>query len=158
LEILAAIFVAALFLFGKSGKQIMRSVGYVNGTAFPIDVEKVDGVWMSFAIARRFERMRDAARAQIGIVLKPNSGFREMHEQERFYAMSPEERAKHGIGQTVAKPGFSNHQSGHAIDIETDYEKAPAKQVILPWLRAHASEFGFVNTVPSEPWHWETLA
>ena len=24
----------------------------------------------------------------------------------------------------------------------------------LTWLRRHADEFGFVNDVPSENWHW----
>jgi hypothetical protein len=23
------------------------------------------------------------------------------------------------------------------------------------WMAAHAAEFGFKRTVPSEPWHWE---
>ena len=49
----------------------------------------------------------------------------------------------------AAKPGYSNHQSGHALDLNA---RDPA---VGAWLRAHAHEYGFRNTIASEPWHWE---
>ena len=56
-------------------------------------------------------------------------------------------RAKEG--NLAAKPGFSNHQSGSALDIALVYDGAYA------WLKKHAQRFGFRRTVPGEPWHWE---
>jgi hypothetical protein len=49
----------------------------------------------------------------------------------------------------AAQPGYSNHQSGHALDVNTS---APG---VYAWLAAHGGEFGFSETVPSENWHWE---
>ncbi len=49
----------------------------------------------------------------------------------------------------AARPGTSNHQSGHALDLNTS---APG---VLSWLNANGARFGFSRTVPSEAWHWE---
>ena len=49
----------------------------------------------------------------------------------------------------TASPGYSNHGNGLAVDIH------PA--AIQSWLKGNASRFGWVNDVPSEPWHWSYL-
>lgn len=49
----------------------------------------------------------------------------------------------------TASPGHSNHGNGLAVDIH------PAK--IQTWMKANAARFGWVNDVPSEPWHWSYL-
>ena len=49
----------------------------------------------------------------------------------------------------TASPGYSNHGNGLAVDIH------PA--AIQSWLKSNASRFGWVNDVPSEPWHWSYL-
>lgn len=52
----------------------------------------------------------------------------------------------------VAKPGYSKHQNGTAVDFNT--RGAGGKQG--EWLKKNADEFGFKGgTVPSEPWHYE---
>lgn len=49
----------------------------------------------------------------------------------------------------TASPGHSNHGNGLAVDIH------PA--AIQDWMKANAARFGWVNDVPSEPWHWSYL-
>ena len=49
----------------------------------------------------------------------------------------------------TASPGYSNHGNGLAVDIH------PA--AIQAWLKSNAGRFGWVNDVPSEPWHWSYL-
>jgi hypothetical protein len=49
----------------------------------------------------------------------------------------------------AAEPGYSNHQSGEALDLNT------AASGVYSWLVNNASRYGFYRTVPSEPWHWE---
>ena len=49
----------------------------------------------------------------------------------------------------TASPGYSNHGNGLAVDIH------PA--AIQSWLKSNAGRFGWVNDVPSEPWHWSYL-
>ena len=49
----------------------------------------------------------------------------------------------------VAIPGTSTHGIGLAIDFA--YQQRT-------WLRVHGAAYGWVNTIRSEPWHWEYQA
>ena len=49
----------------------------------------------------------------------------------------------------AASPGHSNHGLGISIDVH------PA--AIQQWMKRNAGRFGWVNDVPSEPWHWTYL-
>lgn len=117
-------------------------VAYERGRRLgTIEVITIDGKPVAVETARAFLRMRDAARAA-GLTLRINSGFRSMAEQRRLY-----ERYRSGRGALAARPGYSNHQSGRALDISTGAG-------VGAWLQANAPRFGFRRTVPSEPWHW----
>jgi hypothetical protein len=123
------------------------ATGYRNGRPFQLRLASVgNGEWMSEKAARQFHAMRDAA-ARDGVHLNAISGFRSMEEQQALYRAY-----KSGHGNLAAVPGHSNHQSGIAMDIETGGSRNSAS---YRWLRQHAGEFGFRNTVASEPWHWE---
>ena len=119
--------------------------GYRNGTAFPITVVTVDGNPVESATADAFLTMAKAAEAD-GVVLRINSGFRTMAEQQYLYHCYVTHSCN--SGNLAAQPGYSNHQSGHAIDINTGGGA-------LTWLNAHGASHGFARTVPSETWHWE---
>ena len=49
----------------------------------------------------------------------------------------------------TASPGYSNHGNGVAVDIHPG--------PIQSWLKGNAGRYGWVNDVPSEPWHWSYL-
>ena len=49
----------------------------------------------------------------------------------------------------AAKPGYSNHQSGHALDLNT------SDTGVLALAQRARRKFGFERTVPTETWHWE---
>lgn len=120
--------------------------GYVAGV--PTEIELA-------SIGRGFKLRKDAADAFLkmyyrameeGVILSVNSAFRSMTEQTDLY-----NRYLAGMGNLAAAPGFSNHQSGIAVDINTGGEGT----AISNWLDANAASFGFKRTVSSEPWHWE---
>ncbi|MBG0565765.1 M15 family metallopeptidase [Actinoplanes aureus] len=50
-------------------------------------------------------------------------------------------------GGLAAKPGTSEHGWGMATDLDLN-SKA------LDWMRKNATNYGFVEDVPREPWHW----
>jgi hypothetical protein len=52
-------------------------------------------------------------------------------------------------GNLAAVPGYSNHQSGHALDLNT------SAGGVYSYLVNHGHAYGFRRTVPSEKWHWE---
>ncbi len=122
------------------------ATGYVSGQAVAITVTAIDGKPVEVATARAYRSMRDAA-AQDGVTIKVVSGFRTMVEQQYLYDCYRSGGCNNG--NLAARPGHSNHQSGHALDLNA---RDPE---VGTWLRAHAHEFGFRNTVASEPWHWE---
>ncbi len=54
----------------------------------------------------------------------------------------------------TARPGFSKHEQGRAIDFQWNGGGIGTQNSeAFRWLQANAPQFGFVN-LPSEPWHW----
>jgi D-alanyl-D-alanine carboxypeptidase len=102
------------------------------------------------------------AAAQQGIQLLIDSGYRSRTYQEgiirrRLLAG----RSIEEILQYVAPPGYSEHQTGRAIDLvpsDGSFAESPA----YAWLTRHAAEYGFRESYPHraeeavawEPWHW----
>ena len=119
------------------------ATGYRSGSAFTIHIVDADGKPIEEATASMYQRMQDAA-AKAGVTLRIVSGFRTMAQQQALY-----DDYIHGRGNLAAKPGYSNHQSGHALDLNT------SGAGVYSWLENHADEYGFKRTVPSEIWHWE---
>ncbi len=120
--------------------------GYVRGAASPITVVTVDGKPVELDTANAFTAMQDAAARQ-GVSIVVVSGFRTMTEQRYLYACYTNCNCNNC--NLAAQPGYSNHQSGHALDLNT------SNSAVFNWLTANAGGFGFRRTVPSEPWHWE---
>ncbi len=120
---------------------------YSNGRRIGrLEVVEIDGKPVAADTARAFLRMREAARRD-GVTLRIVSGFRSHAEQTRLYRAY-----RAGRGNLAARPGYSNHQDGAAVDLNT------SDRGVYRWLQANARQFGFVRTVPSEPWHWEYRA
>jgi len=108
-----------------------------------------------------------AAAEKDGEILQLVSAFRSVDYQKGII------QRKLAAGQSweqilrvSALPGFSEHHSGHTIDVTTpgskeleeEFENTPA----FRWLAKRAGDFGFVMTYPRgnsfgvayEPWHW----
>ncbi len=124
-------------------KTCRKATGYRRGKAFSICVTTVDGKLLEVNTARAFLRMRTAARRS-GASLRVVSGFRTMAQQRYLYRLY-----KQGRGNLAAPPGYSNHQSGHALDLNT------SARGVYSWLSRYGRRYGFRRTVPSEKWHWE---
>lgn len=123
--------------------------GYQSGSPFPLEIYYVDGVWLAKGAAFAYYSMAlDAYKA--GVRLRPGTGWRSNEYQTELYNLSPEEKIARGVGARVAKPGFSNHQSGRAIDFKRVQDDGQ-----YGWLLGNAFRYGFSQTVASEPWHWE---
>lgn len=120
--------------------------GYVNGNPFPINVVTVDGKPVERETANAYWVMQQAAAAD-GVQIAIVSGFRTMAQQQYLYDCYVNCNCNNC--NLAAVPGYSNHQSGHALDLNT------SSSGVLAWLNARGAEFGFSRTVPSEDWHWE---
>jgi D-alanyl-D-alanine carboxypeptidase len=113
-----------------------------------------------------WQRLRIAASAD-GVVLQLVSAFRSFDYQTRLI------QRKLDAGMVIADilrgsacPGYSEHHTGRALDIDTpdnpglgeSFERTAA----FAWLQAHAGARGFSLSFPRgnaagyvyEPWHW----
>jgi hypothetical protein len=120
--------------------------GYRAGDAFAITVVTVDGRPVERSTANAYVALQAAA-ADDGVRLRIVSGFRTMSQQEYLYGCYVNCNCNNC--NLAARPGYSNHQSGHALDLNT------SDPGVLSWLNANGPSFGWERTVPSEAWHWE---
>lgn len=127
-----------------------RMAAYSRGTRLPdIEVIQMDGKNVGLNTASAYEKMRIAA-ARSGVNLRIVSGLRTMDEQTYLYNCYRTKRCNNG--NLAARPGYSNHQNGLALDLNT------RDRGVLNWLNRNGANYGFRRTVRSEPWHWEYTA
>lgn len=112
-----------------------------------------------------------AAAARDGVKLETVSGFRSMDYQTGLI------RRKLKKGMTIGKalsinavPGYSEHQTGCAVDLTTPGVPAAdgsfGQSKAFAWLQKHGAEYGFHLSFPPgnrygyeyEPWHWRYIA
>ncbi len=155
----------------KGSYDIGLTTAYDNGEAKQIRLCRIygfrsygseDGGWVrvsSNASARWVGLFQAALRS--GITLEANSSFRSNKKQTELYNCWI-------VGvkgcNRAAKPGYSNHQTGTAIDIDivpgatdptlTACRANPNKYPVYKWLSQHASNYSRFARVEDECWHW----
>lgn len=118
------------------------------------------------AAAAAWTAMKQAALAD-GVTLEIVSSFRTLERQiEIIQAKLDRNMPIEKILTLSAPPGYSEHHTGCAIDINTPgcvpTEEAFEHTDAFSWLTAHAGQFGFTLSYPRdntlgfiyEPWHW----
>ncbi|MBD7913553.1 M15 family metallopeptidase [Clostridium sp. Sa3CUN1] len=98
-----------------------------------------------------------------GIILIGNSAYRSYESQEIIYNNRVRDEGKKSADAYVAKPGFSEHQTGLCIDITNKYRYFAEGTEEAEWLEKNCSRFGFIIRYPKnkkritgieyEPWH-----
>jgi hypothetical protein len=86
--------------------------------------------------------LADAKKA--GVSISVTDGYRDYDSQVRL----ADQKGLYSQGGLAANPGTSQHGWGLAVDLGLDATSQA-------WMRQHAKEYGFVENVPREPWHWE---
>ncbi|MFM6975034.1 MAG: M15 family metallopeptidase [Agromyces sp.] len=113
--------------------------------------------------ATAVETMFAAAQSEAGLALASNSAYRSFTAQQNIY---------HGDDRSTARPGFSEHQTGLAMDIGAVSGKCSLNACFADtpegqWLATNAWRFGFVLRYPNgqdaitgyefEPWHYRYI-
>ena len=139
--VLAIVLAAATLAAARADAR--PAVGYKDGRRIEIDVVSCGDATCEVHTARAFRVMARAA-SRAGVDLAVRSGFRTRAKQATLYKMY-----RKGAGNLAAAPGYSNHESGRALDLYVTRGDA------LRWLERNAAHYGFHRTVSGEAWHWE---
>ncbi|UZN02596.1 M15 family metallopeptidase [Cellulomonas sp. S1-8] len=115
----------------------------------PPDLVDVSGAFVRTAVQADLAAMVGAAQAA-GAQLVVGSGYRSYAEQASARGAIEARRGFAHAERYSARPGFSEHQTGLAVDIESgsdpgcSFQTCFARTVEGVWLAEHAGEFGFV--------------
>jgi LAS superfamily LD-carboxypeptidase LdcB len=88
------------------------------------------------------ELMADAKKA--GVSISVTDAYRSYDDQVAV----ANSKGLYTQGGLAAAPGTSEHGWGLAVDLGLDATSQA-------WMKQHAKEYGFVDNVPREAWHWE---
>lgn len=113
-------------------------------------------------VKKPLENMINAAKDE-GVILIGNSGYRSYSLQEEIYNNRVKYKGKKFADTYVAKPGFSEHQTGLCIDITNKDKYFVEGTKEADWLSKNCYKFGFIIRYPKEkksitgieyePWH-----
>lgn len=139
--------------------------GYYNGTLVKVHlcgIPTISGAVVNARVSTNYYELGALAKND-GINLAATSSFRTMAEQQAICA------SRGGCdGVSAAKPGYSNHQMGLAIDFTgptttnyaaqscSDRARDPTDRT-WAWLENNAAQFG-IKQYMAESWHWDTIA
>ena len=112
-----------------------------------------------------FLNMYNAAKKE-NLTLIINSSYRSYEDQEEIYNEYKSTRGEEFANKIAAKPGYSEHQTGMAIDIQTYGSTASTFESFkeFKWLQDNAHKYGFILRYPKdkeyltgyeyESWHY----
>lgn len=119
--------------------------GYGNGKIPEATLAPITGssqrMWAP-AAQHLNDLLADAKKA--GVTISVTDGYRDYDSQVKV----ADQKGLYSQGGLAAVPGTSEHGWGLAVDLGLDANSQA-------WMRQHAKEYGFIENVPREPWHWE---
>lgn len=135
------------------------------------ELEKVGNIQVDKRIVPELEKMIEDAGKE-GLTLSLSSGYRSAERQGELFQNAVEENLSLGMNremaeevaaESVARAGYSEHNTGLAIDLNGVLENFD-ETAEYRWLQRHAHEYGFVLRYPGdkselagirfEPWHF----
>lgn len=133
--------------------------GYVP----PNLVELATGEQLTAQTAEAFGRLQTAAN-QAGHGLSINTAYRSHERQKTLYETLRKQGSPEQAELRAARPGFSEHQTGNALDVRSVNESGAFEETAAyQWLLENSWQYGFIIRYPKgkeeitgyqfEPWH-----
>ena len=151
-----------------SSLTVLVNKHYALSSGFVPELEVLGGSYgvgsMHPVAAAAFRAMADAAWKD-GISLRSVSAYRSYSTQKTLYNRYLGQDSRASVDTYSARPGYSEHQTGLAVDINVastgaHFENTPA----FAWLKAHCAEYGYILRYNQgqdaitgfrfEPWHY----
>ena len=157
-----------LLLVNKQNKAPAVPMTLVKPNVTPTTPSKAENIYMRPEAAAALEALFAAA-ADEGLTLYATSGFRSYSTQKAIFERKLETMSERSANASVAKAGYSEHQTGLAMDIEgettlgTGLTEKFGESPEGIWVAEHCHEYGFIIRYPEgktkitgyiyEPWH-----
>ena len=138
---------------------------------YKVNLVEYEGHFIDSSIANSLDKMFKSAKRE-GINLKINTAYRDRNEQQEIYERRIKNYIKKGntkeqaIVKTnleVQKPGYSEHETGLALDFSNP-NKPEENADMWKWLESNSYKYGFILRYPknkasltgmaNEPWHF----
>lgn len=157
-----------LILVNKHNRAPAVPVTLVKPDVSPTREALSENIYMQPEAARALEALFAGAQED-GLTLLATSGFRSYSTQKAIFERKLDTMSERAANASVAKPGYSEHQTGLAMDVEgqsclgmglvEDFGETPEGK----WLAENCHEYGFIIRYPKgktditgyiyEPWH-----
>lgn len=157
-----------LILVNKYNRAPAVPTTLIKPDVTPTSPSKAENIYMVPEAAQALEALFEAA-AEDGMTLYATSGFRSYSTQKAIFNRKLETMSERAANASVAKAGYSEHQTGLAMDIEgettlgTGLTEQFGESPEGIWVAEHCHEYGFIIRYPEgktritgyiyEPWH-----
>lgn len=144
---------------------------YLEEDYIPNDLEEINKQYalnnmkMVKEAKEAFEEMSKEAKKE-GLKIIAMSTYRDYAYQTDLYNKYVKQDGKEAADTYSGRPGFSEHQTGYAVDVYNDDESYTNFHVTeeFKWMQEHAKEYGFILRFPEgkenetgyqyESWHY----
>lgn len=143
---------------------------YIDKDLVATDLVKIDDKYTngsdhyaSKVAVNAFIKMYDDAKKE-GLGLVINSSYRSYNDQEELCNEYQQLYGNNYVNKYMAKPGFSEHQTGLSFDIGSLSSNIFANSMEYTWMLDNAYKYGFILRFPkkyesltgfkNEPWHY----
>lgn len=157
-----------LILVNKANRAPAVPMALVKPDVTPTKEAYSENIYMRPEAASALEELFEGA-AQDGITLYATSGYRSYSTQKAIFDRKLEKMSEKAANASVAKPGYSEHQTGLAMDLEgqttlgTGLTEAFGESPEGIWVAENCYKYGFIIRYPKgktnitgyiyEPWH-----
>lgn len=157
-----------LILVNKTNRAPAVPMALVKPDVAPTKEAYSENIYMRPEAASALEELFEGA-AQDGITLYATSGYRSYSTQKAIFDRKLEKMSEKAANASVAKPGYSEHQTGLAMDLEgqttlgTGLTEAFGESPEGIWVAENCYKYGFIIRYPKgktnitgyiyEPWH-----
>ena len=149
---------------------VVNKFNYLPKDYKPSDLVYIDGAYGNKVPIRSvlkddFLALQTAAKDELGITLMPTTAFRDQNFQKVLYDKYVKKDGVKAADTYSARPGYSEHQTGLAIDImNAKSEFLTSTDVEYDWLVKNSYKYGFILRYPkdketitgymAEEWHF----
>lgn len=133
---------------------LVNKFNYLPKDYKPSDLVYIDGAYGNKVHIRSilkddFLALQTAAKNEIGVKIMPTTAFRDQNFQKTLYDKYVKKDGVKAADTYSARPGYSEHQTGLAIDLKNmALKKSRLSDENYKWLEENAHKYGFIVRFP----------